>query len=85
MGFLRGKKVIAFPVIHYFMQKILDLMDNKDLEPIILNQAKNEIKHQYLSAKKAREILNWKPKYSVDECLQETIKWYQDFLRDRLN
>jgi CDP-glucose 4,6-dehydratase len=67
------------------VQKILALMDKKDLEPIILNQAKNEIKHQYLSAKKAREILNWKPKYSLDECLQETIKWYQDFLRDRLN
>jgi CDP-glucose 4,6-dehydratase len=50
-----------------------------------LNQAKNEIKHQYLSAKKAREMLNWKPQYSLDECLQETIKWYQDFLRDRLN
>ncbi|WP_329604052.1 hypothetical protein [Planktothrix agardhii] len=67
------------------VQKILALMDKKDLEPIILNQAKNEIKHQYLSAKKAREMLNWKPKYSIDECLQETIKWYQDFLRDRLN
>ena len=67
------------------VQKILALMDKKNLEPVILNQAKNEIKHQYLSAKKAREMLNWKPKYSLDECLQETIKWYQDFLRDRLN
>ncbi|HBK23937.1 MAG TPA: sugar dehydratase, partial [Planktothrix sp. UBA10369] len=67
------------------VQKILALMDKKDLEPIILNQAQNEIKHQYLSAKKAREMLNWKPQYSIDECLQETIKWYQDFLRDRLN
>ena len=67
------------------VQKILALMDKKDLEPVILNQAKNEIKHQYLSAKKAREMLNWKPQYSLDECLQETIKWYQDFLRDRLN
>ncbi|CAD5935743.1 Putative sugar dehydratase/epimerase YfnG [Planktothrix agardhii] len=67
------------------VQKILALMDKKDLEPIILNQAKNEIKHQYLSAKKAREMLNWQPQYSIDECLQETIKWYQDFLRDRLN
>ena len=67
------------------VQKILALMDKKDLEPIILNQAKNEIKHQYLSAKKAREMLNWQPQYSLDECLQETIKWYQDFLRDRLN
>jgi CDP-glucose 4,6-dehydratase len=58
-------------------------MGKSHLEPIILNQAKNEIIHQYLSAKKAREMLNWQPQYSLDECLQETIKWYQDFLRDR--
>jgi CDP-glucose 4,6-dehydratase len=67
------------------VRKILGLMGKSHLEPIILNQANNEIIHQYLSAKKAREMLNWKPKYSLDECLQETIKWYQDFLRDRLN
>jgi CDP-glucose 4,6-dehydratase len=63
------------------VQKILALMDKKDLEPIILNQAKNEIKHQYLSAKKAREMLNWFPKYSLEEGLKETIEWYQEFLQ----
>ena len=65
------------------VRKILGLMGKSHLEPIILNQAKNEIIHQYLSAKKAREMLNWKPEYSLDECLQETIQWYQDFFVDR--
>lgn len=55
--------------------KILKLMDSK-LKPDILNEAKNEIKHQYLSAKKARERLGWKPKYTLEEGLQETIAWY---------
>ncbi|MDF0552041.1 GDP-mannose 4,6-dehydratase [Kamptonema sp. UHCC 0994] len=61
------------------VRKILGLMDKSHLEPIILNQAKNEIIHQYLSAEKARRLLNWKPQYSLDECLRETIEWYEHF------
>ena len=61
--------------------KILKLMGRTDLKPVILNQATNEIKHQYLSAKKARELLGWKPKYNLDDALRETIEWYTEFLK----
>lgn len=58
---------------------ILGLM-NSDLKPVILNQAKYEIKHQYLSAAKARNLLSWKPKYGMEEGLKKTIEWYSQFL-----
>lgn len=63
------------------VQKILKLMEKSDLKPIILNQAKNEIVHQYLSAAKARQMLDWQPKYSLEEALKETIDWYSDFFK----
>ncbi len=63
-------------------KKILTLMERSDLEPVILNEAQNEIKHQYLSAKKARERLGWKPQYDIDNALNETILWYSRFLKD---
>jgi CDP-glucose 4,6-dehydratase len=62
------------------VDKVLLLMDQSHLKPIILNQAKNEIKHQYLSAQKARDILQWSPCYSLEKGLQETINWYKGFL-----
>ena len=62
------------------VRKILILMGKEHLEPQVLNQAQNEIKHQYLSAAKARQLLNWSPKYSLDEGLQEAIAWYKNFL-----
>jgi len=61
--------------------KIVKLMGRDDLRPVILNRAEHEIKHQYLSAKKARDMLEWKPKYVLDEALKETIEWYTRLLQ----
>jgi len=63
-------------------KKILELMGKQDLEPIVLNETKNEIKHQYLSAEKAKKVLEWQSKYSLEEGLKATINWYQEFFKD---
>ena len=60
-------------------QKILNVMGS-DLEPDVRNEASNEIKHQYLSAAKARRMLDWEPLYTLDGALEKTIQWYTDFL-----
>jgi len=39
----------------------------------------NEIRHQYLSAEKARRELGWKPLFTLDEGLRKTIDWYSGF------
>jgi CDP-glucose 4,6-dehydratase len=51
-----------------------------DIRPKVLNQATNEIQDQYLSAKKAKKMLNWKSQYTLDDGLAETITWYTRFL-----
>ncbi|MBI4219534.1 MAG: GDP-mannose 4,6-dehydratase [Chloroflexi bacterium] len=50
------------------------------LTPDIRNEASHEIREQYLSARKAREVLGWKPIYSLEEGLKRTIEWYMRFL-----
>ncbi|KEP26878.1 MULTISPECIES: GDP-mannose 4,6-dehydratase [Bacillus] len=62
------------------VDKILKAMGS-DLKPRILNQGTHEIKHQYLSAEKARKLLDWKPDYSIDEGLEKTIEWYREFFQ----
>jgi CDP-glucose 4,6-dehydratase len=51
-----------------------------DFEPDIRDTASGEIPHQYLSAAKARSVLGWEPKYSVEEGLDATVAWYRAFL-----
>jgi len=60
-------------------EKILTLMKKTDLRPLIRNEAKGEIRHQYLSAQKARRLLGWQPRVSLEEGLKETIQWYRDY------
>ncbi len=62
-------------------KKVLSQMDRDDLAPKVLNQANNEIRHQYLSAEKARSRLDWRPAFSLDEGLRRTIEWYREYLR----
>jgi CDP-glucose 4,6-dehydratase len=66
------------------VQKLLSLMKS-DLKPEVRDEAKNEIRHQYLSACKARKYFNWTPRFSLDEGLQETIKWYKELLGEPLD
>jgi CDP-glucose 4,6-dehydratase len=61
------------------VERLLALMNSK-LEPEIRREATNEIRHQYLSAAKAREKLNWQPLFTLDEGLRRTIDWYTTFL-----
>lgn len=61
------------------VQQILKLMQS-DLRPDVLSQTDNEIRHQYLSAAKARRVLDWHPVFTFEEGLQRTINWYRDFL-----
>lgn len=61
------------------VEKILALM-NSDLVPDVRNEATNEIRHQYLSAAKAKRVLDWQPLFTLDEGLGRTIDWYKDFL-----
>jgi CDP-glucose 4,6-dehydratase len=60
-------------------RRILDQMGSP-LEPDIRNEASHEIRHQYLSAEKARRMLGWRPMFSLDEGLRRTIDWYRSFL-----
>ena len=55
---------------------------NSNLTPVIVGESKlvGEINTQYLSSEKILKILGWKPEYSFEDGLAETINWYENNL-----
>ena len=49
--------------------------------PEVRAEAANEIDAQYLSSRKAKGLLQWTPRFSLDKSLGETVEWYRKFLR----
>ncbi len=65
--------------VRQMVDRVLALMGRQDLEPVILNEAQHEIPQQYLSARKAREVLGWRPAFGLDEGLREAAAWYRAY------
>jgi CDP-glucose 4,6-dehydratase len=56
---------------------ILSTMEREDLEPIVQGEATNEIRDQFLSAAKARELIGWRPRFGLEDGLVRTVDWYR--------
>lgn len=61
-------------------QRILASAGRPDLPLEILGQATNEIPRQYLDCTKARSRLGWRPAFTMDAALAETVDWYRRHL-----
>ncbi|HEY1011416.1 MAG TPA: NAD-dependent epimerase/dehydratase family protein [Herpetosiphonaceae bacterium] len=79
---LRGE---AFNFSNEIQVTVLELVERilaemgSALVPDVRNEASHEIRHQYLSAAKARDLLGWAPLFDLGAGLRSTIAWYEDF------
>jgi CDP-glucose 4,6-dehydratase len=56
------------------------IVGREDLEPVILDSVKAEIRDQFLDASKAQQRLGWRPAFDLDRGLERTVRWYETFL-----
>lgn len=64
------------------VKKIYDLV-RKQPRFRILNKGKYEIKHQYLDSSKAKKIIKWRSKFTLEEGLRKTINWYRNHFKTK--
>jgi CDP-glucose 4,6-dehydratase len=74
-NFSNESQISVIEIVELILKKM-----NSSLRPEVLNQASNEIRHQYLSAERARSLLNWKPQFTLESGLDRTLAWYREFL-----
>jgi CDP-glucose 4,6-dehydratase len=75
-NFASGAQVSVLDMV----KTIAKLMGGQLPEPRVLNTATNEIKEQRLSTDKAKRVLGWRPRVSLDDGLRSTIEWYRAYL-----
>lgn len=64
------------------VDKILAAAGRTDLAPEVRNEASNEIREQFLDASKAKKLLGWKSRFTMDQGLAKTHAWYRAFLTE---
>jgi CDP-glucose 4,6-dehydratase len=62
------------------VQTIVSLSGHPELEPVILNEVKNEIQEEYLDPTQAERAFGWRPQYSLAGGLSEAMTWYRAYL-----
>ena len=76
----------AFNFSYEIQLSVLDMVElilrkmESSLRPEVLNQVRNEIRHQFLSAERARRVLNWQPRFTLESGLDRTLNWHREFL-----
>ena len=51
------------------------------IDPDIRNEARAEIRDQWLDSRRAETELGWSPAWTLDSGLAPTVAWYREFLR----
>lgn len=71
-----GEPVSALEVV----KTIIRVSEYPHLQPIILDEVRNEIRDEYLQAQKAQSVLAWRPEHDLESGLTRTMAWYRQFL-----
>lgn len=66
------------------VQKLIALSPNRNLRPLVTDTARGEIRDQCLSSDKAKRLLGWQARWSMEDGLAQTFRWYESFLQDAL-
>jgi len=64
----------ALAVVNFILSSM-----QSSLKPDIQNTTRAEIPHQYLSSKKARDVLQWSPVFPLDVAVNRTVEWYRQY------
>jgi CDP-glucose 4,6-dehydratase len=70
----------SYVTVREIVETLQQVMDARDLEPIIQNRANGEIRAQSLCSAKAKTVLGWSACHDLVDGLRKTVAWYRAYL-----
>lgn len=59
------------------VRAMVSVADRADLEPTVLG-APGKYEYEFLSNRRAADVLDWRPQYTLEAGLRETLDWYRE-------
>lgn len=66
------------------VERVIKYSDMKVEIHMIADLRENEIPVQYVSWKKAKKVLRWKPKMDFETGIKKTLDWYKDYFNSHI-
>jgi UDP-glucose 4-epimerase len=63
--------------INELVQRLQEKLDKKRLKPIYKSPRQGDVRNSYASIEKAKRMLGYKPKFSLQEGINKLIEWFQ--------
>jgi CDP-glucose 4,6-dehydratase len=79
-NFGTGHPITAIDLV----EKIIQLSDTSLTCRVLGQESGYEIKDQFMDSKKAEQLIQWQPRYSLDQGLNKTIQWYRQWYNQGL-
>ena len=74
---ISGGGRISINELYWTIAGILDI----NTEPVYVEDRPGDIKHSYADISRAEKLLGFKPRYSLEEGLKETVDWFKDYFK----
>lgn len=84
-NFSYGKKLTVVQMAEHILSStsIKSIMKSS-LTLDVQNTSTNEIREQHLNSDKAKNVLKWTPLVGFEQGIEDTVKWYVNYLNKRL-
>lgn len=63
--------------INELVQRLQEKLDKKRLKPIYKSSRQGDVRNSYASIEKAKRMLGYKPKFSLQEGINKLVEWFQ--------
>jgi len=63
--------------INELVQRLQEKLDKKRLKPIFKSSRQGDVRNSYASIEKAKRMLGYKPKFSLQEGINKLVEWFQ--------
>jgi UDP-glucose 4-epimerase len=63
--------------INELVQRLQEKLDKKRLKPIYKSSRQGDVRNSYASIEKAKRMLGYEPKFSLEEGINKLVEWFQ--------